>query len=418
MVCDYIINKSINEELTRIANTGRDGKKFASEIVIPGDCLYMNSVDVAKDTPEGLYRKLKFDELEKQMNQMMSETSGEGHGQSSQGQNGQGQSSQGQNGQGQESQGNTTFRGEIGHNKKNNGQGHGSGEGQGQNVQNGKNSIKVTTADGKIIDITEVKTDLVETPETKQMSDEQKKQATRSKIDKAKVYQKIHHEGGVLCGSGYDGTEFGLDEFYKELFDVRLNWTSVLKNIERRAYETINSYAAPDRRYRAMGKIVPGETPFDEGQIGTQVFIDTSGSISNSELLAALSSVYTITKKFKAKGTVQYWGSDISDPIDFENIRDIVKNRAVTQGGTDWTLVFRWLEQGNRKHFQADSEAAIIIITDGYLNFELSTEEYRKWKKYSRRTIWLITGDKEATKVIENTIKIGRAYDISEEVRK
>lgn len=444
VVCDYIINKSINEELARIATTGRDGKKFASEIIIPGDCLYMNSVDVKKDTPEGLYKKLKFDELERQMNQMMSTMSGEGQGQG-QGQNGQGQSGQGQSqgqngqgqsGQGQSGQGHTPFRGEIGHNKKNNeqgsgngqdqngqgqgqnGQGQGSGAGQGQNAQDGKKSIKVTTADGKIIDITEVKPDLVETPETKQMSDEQKKQATRAKIDKAKVYQKIHREGGTTYGSGYDGTEFGLDDFYKDLFDVRLNWTSVLKNIERRAYETINSYAAPDRRYRAMGKIVPGETPFDDGQIGAQVFIDTSGSISNEELLAALSSVYTITKKFKAKGTVQYWGSDISDPIEFENVRDIVSKRAVAQGGTDWTLVFRWLEQGNKKHFQLDSEAAIIIITDGYINFDMSQEEYKKWKKYSRRTIWLVTSCKEAVKQIENTIKIGRAYDISEEVRR
>lgn len=95
--------------------------------------------------------------------------------------------------------------------------------------------------------------------------------------------------------------------------------------------------------------IFPSEVPGDLDTVGTVLIaIDTSGSISNKDIAKALKQIQDLLHKFKSKGVILYWDTEVAAKADFNNINEALKLRPAGGGGTDPNCVFKDILEDKR----------------------------------------------------------------------
>ena len=153
---------------------------------------------------------------------------------------------------------------------------------------------------------------------------------------------------------------------------AKLKWKELLQDfITKNVYQTDYTFAPPDRRYTGMGDIdglgeffMPGENPYEVDAIqNIWVVIDTSGSISPSELTQACGETQNIVNEIEyCRGMYSYFDTTVTKPVEFgtEIKADWVKPTG--GGGTSFHVIFDYM----REHMQDQLPNAVIIITDGY----------------------------------------------------
>lgn len=223
--------------------------------------------------------------------------------------------------------------------------------------------------------------DLVEDNETAGESDEVKSMDIDSLIQRAATITK--YQTGSLFGSG-DSAGF-LERYVIDTMAPKVNWVKLLSSKLNKASQTVNTYAAPDKRFRARGMIVPGPKKIEDDMLdGVKICIDTSGSITNEVLGEALNQVGDLLKKFKAKAELMYWDTRVRDVIPFESLKDIDTTKAFGGGGTNPNCIFEYFEtERDYRIGKRTKPSLIVIFTDGFFGgVDL------KYKKYD--TIWVI----------------------------
>ena len=399
--CDLYINKCLAEEhglsydnpINRI-----DGTNF--KISLPSHGLFNPKVSVKDDTPESIYDELleNYKQSQNQQNQgnTQSNQGNNGDSQSSSGgdggdngedRDGQSQSQGGGNGengggksgsnkQNQSGKGSGSDQGGEGENNSDDGSGNGNGNGQ-------QDGVKKVPFRGQEIAVDFNKQDIVDDVNSQSASQDSLDQKSKSMLRKAIT---VHKQSG----NGFGGDAGSFIERIVELeLAPKINWRALLRNKLVRATQKVNTFAAPDKRFRSRNMIMPGPKALENDALdGIKICIDTSGSISDQDIGIALAQIKQLLKTYKAKAELLYWDTDVRATYEFTDIKDILNKKPAGGGGTDANCIFSYFENNRDYRIgRKDKPSVIVVFTDGY--FGDINPQYRKY----RDTIWVINGD-------------------------
>lgn len=449
--CDYYINKQIAEEfeLTEIGEV----KQVANEkknitgykIAIPFGVLYNKKVNVDTDTPESIYEELLNIQHNKQKKKQSQSDNQNQQGQEQQNQQGQSENDS-DNQESDDNQDNNQSNGNDnrdnnqsnGNDKQNNKQDEQNKQSNKQDKQEGQdtNSPLDDLADGKepsgdnedfynddtdddsndeegsqgknseesnneesdtsgedIDDISgeyfrgeeipDIEEDIVDSPEEQGETSDRAEQIANSILKRA----------ASICRQqkGSFGGETGswIEREVEKVLAPKVMWQSLLRNKLTLASQKVNTFAAPDKRFRSRGMILPGPKKLENDTLeNIKVCIDTSGSISNEDLGVALAQIDQLLRVFKADAELMYWDTQIRAIYPFKKIKDLLDKKPMGGGGTDANCIFSYFEEErDYKIGKKQKPKIIIIFTDGYIGTVSS--KYNKYKD----TIWIINGN-------------------------
>lgn len=172
----------------------------------------------------------------------------------------------------------------------------------------------------------------------------------------------------------------------KEMLKSRIDWKRLLKKylVEKTSKES--SFLRPDKRMSYMQAIYPGQASISEKELdGVKVCIDTSGSISDTDLKYFFGQVYDITKNFKLKAELVYWDDTVQSTCDFEGYEEFSRQNCMGYGGTNPVCIFDYFESKKCKQ----KPIVTLVFTDGFFN--VSDLDNEKLKKKYKHTIWVMT---------------------------
>lgn len=181
----------------------------------------------------------------------------------------------------------------------------------------------------------------------------------------APLWQQRILEASRSCGSG-SGIPAGIRRHIAQLErSPRTNWKQLLHDyIQNKKCDY--TFSSPDRRYSG-DIIMPSFIETDEGMIEKLwLLIDTSGSISDSALTAALQEIVLAMEQTGGMtGRLSFFDDQVSTPEPFETAEDIMSKRPVGGGGTSFYAIFDYLAIDPAD----EPPSLILILTDGYADF-------------------------------------------------
>ena len=402
-------------------------------------------LDLSKDTPEVIY-KILYEENKQQQNQQNQQgQQGQQGGQSGQqqggqsdqqqggqngqqqgGQNGQqqgGQSDQQQGGQNGQQQGNQS--GQSGQQQGNqsgkdsqNGQQQGGQNGQenqgqqgDQNNQNETNEVQgngenenpaikevSVSYNGKkligkvMMDICTENNEGTKESAEKNVQDIKKTLAkinTKIKMEEMKKGFKLSKDVGMGGDLTQRNIEFGLAQ--------GINWRVLLKNISMQDPKKLYVLSKPNKSRMNLGMTMATRQQIGEPQKASNfvIAIDVSGSVSKQKLDYFLSEVNSLSKKYEVEGELVYWSTEVGDAGKFSDMKDLLKVKPKSTGGTNVKCLFEYLmgkrktQTGKTEEMKIKDIKGVFIITDGY--FAKNYGEYASY--FDRRVVWLIDGN-------------------------
>lgn len=144
----------------------------------------------------------------------------------------------------------------------------------------------------------------------------------------------------------------------------KVDWKQLLHDfIQHDIYDY--SFLPPDRRYSDMDVFIPSYSPDDEQGTANDIWVcvDTSASISDSQLAEAMSEVQDAMRQAGLTGSVSFFDADITDPEPFATEEEFQRILPKGGGGTSFHVIFRYL----REKLWPELPRAILIFTDGYV---------------------------------------------------
>ena len=152
----------------------------------------------------------------------------------------------------------------------------------------------------------------------------------------------------------------------EELRKPQTDWRTILNDFIQE--EVVDySFSPPDRRFDDSPFFLPDFNGKEDMVEDILFMIDTSASMSDKMITAAYSEVKGAIDQFdgKLKGWLGFFDAAIIEPQPFANEEDLKIIRPAGGGGTDFQIIFEYVQQ----HMQDKLPASIIILTDGYAPF-------------------------------------------------
>lgn len=373
--CDLYINKVIADELGlkvgEVKSVTGSGDR-SIEIELPEWVLYNENVDIDTDTPEKIYNEMKED------NDGSDGSDGDGSG-------------NGSSNRSEEESGNGSNTGNQGKGKGKKGE-SGKGENESGNVEDqssDSNNGNGTSNQGKTYKfrgqgyrVGGNNSDIVEDAESASMTDRQKKQLADTMAKK--INQHVRNHGGK------PGNEPGkLEREIEDAVAEKIDWKKTFRGILSKMYVEVNSFTSPDRRFISRNKVFPGPKQIEEEGI-TEVFIgiDSSGSMSDTDIAKVLSQAKTLMEKYNAVAHMAFWDTKMTEIVELDDPKDIKRVEVFGGGGTDPTCIFEHFSDGKVKRKYRGKVDVALIFTDGYINMPDD-----KYSRVFKNTIWVITDD-------------------------
>lgn len=127
------------------------------------------------------------------------------------------------------------------------------------------------------------------------------------------------------------------------------------------------SFNPPDRRHDGSDFFIPDFNEKEETVKNILFMIDTSGSISDDMLADAYSEIKSAIEQFRGnlEGCLGFFDAVVQPPVSFESVDDLISIRPVGGGGTDFKIIFEYVEN----EMSDNPPDSIIILTDGYADF-------------------------------------------------
>ena len=182
---------------------------------------------------------------------------------------------------------------------------------------------------------------------------------------------------GKMAGSG---AEVGFDK----MLEPQVDWREVLREFVTATCtgSDFSTYARPNRRYMSTGVYMPSGV---SQRVKTLVLaIDTSGSVSQTEISTALAEVKSICDIVRPEEvTILYWGDYVVRREDYDehNMDTLVDStKPEDGGGTQVECVPEYM----REH-GIDAQAT-IVFTDGYI--------YGGWGQWDVPVLWTVFNNK------------------------
>lgn len=143
------------------------------------------------------------------------------------------------------------------------------------------------------------------------------------------------------------------------------DWRTILNNFVQEEICDY-SFSPPDRRYDG-DFFLPDFNEKDEKVKNILFMMDTSGSINDEMMTVAFSEIKGAMDQFNGalEGKLGFFDAAVYEPIPFASVEDLLKIRPVGGGGTDFGIIFQYVQ----KKMQDEPPASIIILTDGYAPF-------------------------------------------------
>ena len=186
------------------------------------------------------------------------------------------------------------------------------------------------------------------------------------------------------ASTGVGKVPLGAARLVEKLTDSTVNWKEILNNFL--SFEIGDySFLPPDRRMSGPF-FMPDFNELVENEDDPQdilFMVDTSGSISDKDISEAYSEIKGAIDQFPSlKGYLGFFDHEIYEPIPFESIDDLLKIRPYGGGGTNFHIIFKYVQRLEEK------PKAIVILTDGYATFPKEEE------RCNIPVIWIINNDK------------------------
>jgi len=186
--------------------------------------------------------------------------------------------------------------------------------------------------------------------------------------------------------SGAGNLPGGVKRMIKDLIEPVMDWRELLQQQIESTVKSDFTWARPSRRSWHMDAVMPGMKPGE--QIDVVIGIDTSGSITDTDLKIFLSEIKGIMEAYdEYRIHVVGWDTEVhnSEVFTSDNIANIDEFVPGGGGGTDPHCVWRWLEENQIE------PKKLIMFTD-YCFFGWSPAEVELYCD----TVWIIKGNKSA----------------------
>jgi predicted metal-dependent peptidase len=201
----------------------------------------------------------------------------------------------------------------------------------------------------------------------------EEREALKQEIKQAVINAAQSAEAGSLPA--------GVERLIKDMTNPVMPWRELIQTNLTSAIKTDFSWIKPSRRGWHMDAVMPGMTPGEE--IDVDVFIDLSGSISDTQGKAFLTEVAGMMSAFDGyRINVHCFDTEVYNPQTFtsENLDTIEGYQLHGGGGTDFTCIFKYLKDEGRV------PTRLIVFTDGYPFGSWGDADYCD-------TTWIIHGD-------------------------
>ncbi len=186
--------------------------------------------------------------------------------------------------------------------------------------------------------------------------------------------------------SGAGNIPGGVKRMIKDLTEPVMNWRELLNQQIESTIKSDFTWQRPSRRSWHMDAVMPGMLPGN--QIDVVIGIDTSGSITDTDLKVFLSEIKGIMETYEEyRIHVLGWDTEVhnSEVFTSDNISNIEEFVPGGGGGTDPHCVWSWLEEN-------DIQPKKLIMFTDYCFFGWSPEQVEQYCD----TVWIIKGNKEA----------------------
>lgn len=147
-----------------------------------------------------------------------------------------------------------------------------------------------------------------------------------------------------------------------------MDWRSVLQDFLKKCSDVWDyDFQPPDVRYALVTEyMLPGFHETDRDVLSDLWFVvDTSGSVSSDMIVRVYDEIHWVIEQTQMlNGKLSFFDAEVTEPVPFQSVGDLLKIQPVGQGGTSFEAVFRYMAE----HMSGKETLpkAVIILTDGY----------------------------------------------------
>jgi predicted metal-dependent peptidase len=161
---------------------------------------------------------------------------------------------------------------------------------------------------------------------------------------------------------GYDDVPDFVKRMIDKMKEPTIDWKKILNNfVQERICDY--SFAPPDRRFSDSEFFLPDFNEKDFVSKEVLFMVDTSGSVEDEDLAIVYSEIRGAIEQFGGKlmGKLGFFDADVTPPLPFENVGDLMSIIPYGGGGTDFTVIFDYIHNNCKDELPA----CIVIFTDG-----------------------------------------------------
>ncbi len=174
-----------------------------------------------------------------------------------------------------------------------------------------------------------------------------------------------------------------LERIWKGVGSSRLEWRKILDCFLQ---EEINDYSfhPPDRRFADSGFFLPDFNPIESSLRDVLFMVDSSGSVNDDTIADVYAEICAAIEQFDGtlQGKLGFFDTQVTTPVPFGSIQQLLKIRPRKTGGTDFSCIFRYVNT----HCERDP-SCIVIITDGLSDYPAEEEAH------GVPVLWILYGD-------------------------
>lgn len=330
IACDLYVNSMLAEEFQITP-----GKSWGTTIEMPKQCLYCPSLNLDVDYVEDIYDKL-MQQAEKN-----------------------GYNKIGQDGQSYDFS--YTGSGNNGSRWNNDNSGN----------DNGEFKIRVTK---KYVG------DLMDNGDDPLMQESENRRILSEAVTRSDMMKKG-------CGDGEGRLRLSVDSLLKS----KIDWKKLLRKYCITHTMKDSSFKIPDKRMYYQRAIYPGQQAEESNILkNVKLCVDTSGSMSNTDIAYVLGQVYDLMKQFKTYADLIGWDCSVESvqPLQSDTTLEnrMRTGRLLGGGGTSPSCIFKYFDSKQCKV----KPYVTLVFTDAYF----STDDFLpSWKRKYKDTIWIMTRD-------------------------
>lgn len=216
---------------------------------------------------------------------------------------------------------------------------------------------------GKEFNYSEVDFDLLKSANQDKISDTMKRY-----LNEALITSKIKN---FSLGS------VGMLREIEDLVGTKVNWYTYIRRYLSSILGDDTSFSSPDRNFLYMRKILPGVYEDETALRDILLVVDTSASISRSQLSDFIYQTKVLCNNFSLEGQIIFFDGEASKPQKI-NSDNLSKIKISGGGGTDVNVPLRYIKNNKLDY------SCLIVLTDGY---------FSKTEVMLPNIIWCLTND-------------------------